>query len=351
MAAPRRSAVRVALLALLLGVALVPAAAGDRSEASTQTVVPAARAGEPVQAAAVSSPKLGVFRGTSRSEIQNFATWLGREPDYVADFKPSTTWQDIAAPQYLDEWKGSPYRLVYAVPLLPDSGGTMVKGATGSYDKYFTQLGRHLVSVGQANAILRVGWEFNILPAPWKTSNPKVFINYWRHVVNAMRSVKGQHFQFDWNPEDGNTMYDASLYYPGGQYVDYVGVDVYDATWQPGVYPYPAACAAWCRLSHQKAAWNYLANSDRGLKFWSAFARKVGKPMSFPEWGMWARPDGQGGGDDPYYLQMMYDFVTNPANHVAYQVYFDFNADNGEHRLMDSLPAGGALYRQLFGPH
>ena len=44
-----------------------------------------------------------------------------------------------------------------------------------------------------------------------------------------------------------------------------------------------------------------------------------GKQLSIPEWGVWGRADGHGGGDNPFYIAKMHEFMTDPANRVAYR--------------------------------
>jgi hypothetical protein len=294
---------------------------------------------------------LGVFRQTDSAKVAAFETWLGRPVNDVVDFSARSNWNDIAKPDYLlKEWQNTKYRLIYAVPMLPtDEGATMDAGATGAYDAYFTTLAEGLVKTGQPNAILRIGWEFNLSSWPWSIENEKVYVAYFRHIVTAMRSVPGQRFQIDWNVNNGQSAYDAQWYYPGDDVVDSIGVDAYDVT--GAVYPYPANCDAACRLATQKKAWaEHIYGGDRGLKYWAAFAKTHGKPMSLPEWGLWQRPDGTGGGDDPYYLQQMYNFITDKANNVSYQAYFEFNyGADGSHSLEESFPASARLYRKLFG--
>jgi hypothetical protein len=174
------------------------------------------------------------------------------------------------------------------------------------------------------------------------------FKAYWRNIVTAMRSVEGQKFEFDWNVNASNTEIDASSYWPGDEYVDYVGVDVYDLGWEVGTYPYPAACDATCRLSRQQAAWDEIYGGDRGLAFWSDFAKKHGKPMTLPEWGLWQREDGHGGGDNPFFIEKMHAFITDPAHNIAYQGYFDVDTDDGQVHALKSLKTAGAVYRKLF---
>lgn len=296
-----------------------------------------------------SKVKLGIFVGTNEAKVRTFGKWLGREPDYVIDFSSRSTWAEIANPAYMiNHWQGSDYRMVYSVALLPAKGSSSIKaGARGEYDEHFRALARLLVAGGQEDAILRLGWEFNLKGWKWSSDNPKDFISYWRHIVTAMRSVPGEKLRFDWNPNIGETPYEAHLYYPGGKYVDYVGVDVYDVSWQKDTYPYPGDCDARCRLFRQEAVWERLYDGHYGLRYWADFARSKGKPMSVPEWGLWRRTDGRGGGDNPYFIKQMHAFIDDPANRVAYHGYLQVDVEDGEHKL-NTLKAAGRTYRKLF---
>lgn len=251
----------------------------------------------------------------------------------------------------IEAWKDSGLRPVYSLAMLPENPeDTMARGAAGEYDHYFKELAGRLIEAGQENAIMRVGWEFNLEESRWATDNPQEFIDYYRKVVAAMRSQPGQEFEFDWNFNNGKSKYDAVDYYPGDDVVDYVGVDAYDTGWAFHTYPYPDDCDTACRAERQTNAWNRsIHGGARGLKFWSDFARSKGKPMSLPEWGMWEREDGHGGGDDPEYLRRMHAFISDPKNRVAYQAYFEVDGHDGPHRLMTTYPAAGEVFRELFG--
>jgi hypothetical protein len=298
----------------------------------------------------------GVFIGTSRADAEAYQDWFGStgagKIDRIVDFSSRETWAQVANPkEMLAEWKGSGFRPVYSVALLPDrdDSATLQRGAAGEYDKYYRQLAKNLIKADQADAILRLGWEFNLEYSRWGSDDSTSFIAYWRRIVTAMRAVKGQKFQFDWNPNNGDNKYDAVSYYPGDDVVDYIGVDAYDVSWGLHTYPYPGSCDNGCRTSRQTNAWKKsVYGGKRGLKFWSAFARRRGKPMSLPEWGLWDRQDGHGGGNDPAYLRRMHDFIADPQNGVAYQAYFEFDGSDGPHRLMTTFAASGDTFRSLF---
>ncbi len=251
----------------------------------------------------------------------------------------------------MDEWAGKPYRLVLGVAMLPEEEeASLEEGATGAYDEYYVGLAELLVDSGLEDTIIRLGWEFNIGGFPWTPDEAEVFNAYWRSVVEAMRSVPGQELEFDWNVNNGPNPVDGSLYFPGAEWVDYVGVDVYDVSSRS--YPYPDDCTQECRQQRQDEAWaGTIYGHERGLQFWSDFARDQGLPMSLPEWGLWDRPDDIGGGNNPSFIRRMHAFIHDEQNNVAYQAYFEFDSDEtGQHSLEFAFPESGEVFRELFGP-
>jgi hypothetical protein len=165
-----------------------------------------------------------------------------------------------------------------------------------------------------------------------------------------MRNIEGQEFTFDWNPLSGEFTDNNTVgYYPGDDFVDYIGVDVYDVSWNLGIYPMPENCSELCATERRDANWSDLLNSAHGLNFWADFARSHHKEMSIPEWGAWDRLDHRGGGDNPDFVTRMHAFINTPSNNVAYQAYFDFNNIGvGTHELTE-LSKVGEAYRRQFG--
>jgi Glycosyl hydrolase family 26 len=282
--------------------------------------------------------KLGVYRGSANpGGVGEFAAWSGSDVRWALDFLASGTWSDIESPTWwTDGWAGSPYRTVYSIPLLPGTGGTLAQGASGAHNEHFAKLGRTLVAGGEADAILRLGWEFNGGWFRWSANgDPASFAAYWRQIVDTMRAVPGQRFQFDWSPVLGQGAVAPDRAYPGDAYVDYIGLDVYDQDWFPG----------W---SDPAQRWQNLLTQPFGLRWHRDFAAAHGKPMTFPEWGLMTRADGHGGGDNPYFIERMHDWIA--SNNVAYALYFEFDAPDGAHRLMNGqFPRSAARFLQLFG--
>ncbi|HEY0871195.1 MAG TPA: hypothetical protein VGD55_12410, partial [Acidothermaceae bacterium] len=74
------------------------------------------------------------------------------------------------------------------------------------------------------------------------------------------------------------------------------------------------------------------------------------------EWGVTQLTNGHGGGDDPAFVDRMFDFMTDPANNVAYAHYFNTGSVADDHTLTGStkFPESAAEYRDrvqaLAGP-
>ena len=294
--------------------------------------------------AAVASPEagFGLYRGARNPVgVIEFQRWLGQPVEYAADFIASDSWQTIERPWALKHWnypkaKSHRFRLIYAVPLIPNSGGSLAAGAKGAYNIHFRRLARALRKAGQGNAVLRLGWEFSGGWYAWSVrsnSDARAFAHYWRQIVETMRAICPG-LQFDWNPALGSRPFRIGLAYPGNAYVDTIGMDVYDEGWKSN-YTDPVA------------RWKDMVESGGGLAWQRGFARAKNKPISFPEWGLTWREDGHGGGDNPYFIAQMYDWIT--SNDVAYYVYFDFDAPDGAHALLTGrFPTAATSLRSTF---
>lgn len=338
-----------------------------------------------VRSATAAEPAIGAYRwANGTANVDAFATWLGRSTVWGEDFIGSESWDNVQWPTWwLETWgkwvKAKPgRRLVLAVPMLPGPvdlsgpvGGnidvkkpvSLEKGAAGEYNHHFKQLAENLVKYGLADVILRPGWEFNGGWYTWRAKDKTAaFAENWRQIVKTMRAVPGaEKVQFCWNPTLGDQQFPAEQAWPGDAFVDYVGVDVYDETWNANTYPWPAGTSEAEIEARRKKVWDeWLFGSKWGLGMWSKFAREHGKPLAIPEWGVNKRDDGHGGLDNVLFIERMHAFINDPANNVAWHCYFDVNAPDGHHQLSPGAHEGGsrtvvlfpkaaARFRELFG--
>jgi hypothetical protein len=285
--------------------------------------------------------------GGNPAGIANFAAITATHPTLASDYLLSSSGWDAmdgaggSEDWMLNQWRGSGYRLVLGVPIIPGgSGGSLAQGASGAYNQYFATLAQTLVNDGAANAILRLGWEFNGNWYPWSVSNntdAQNFAAFWRQIVDTMRAVPGAQFGFLWNPNGGgSSSWNLELAYPGSQYVDYIGTDVYDEWWGSS----PTAQAAWSNAVSQTWGLNWLVN----------FASRQSRPIAMPEWSVAIRNDGHGMGDDPYFINQFANWIA--TNNVAFTSIFSYNDSAGgqENDITDgSFPNALAAFRADFG--
>jgi hypothetical protein len=283
---------------------------------------------------------LGDYAGTDQPQnLADYASSTGVHLTYVTDYLDKTDgWPTMVGADIAAGWSGSGYRLVLGIPILPGTG-TLAGGASGAYNQYFTTLAQNLVADGEGNAILRLGWEFNGWWYPWSVASSgdaANFVKFWQQIVDTMRAVPGEQFQFLWNASGStSSAYPPAQAYPGDAYVDYVGTDVYDNFWGSPFTP--------------SAAWANQLSEQWGLNWLTRFAAAHGKPIAIPEWSVEYRPDGHGLGDDPSFVDHMAAWFA--SNNVAFADMFSFDT-SGSYRndiLDGSFPNSLAAFKADFG--
>ena len=213
---------------------------------------------------------------------------------------------------------------------------TLEAAAAGADDARFRALGALLVKDGFAGAIIDLGREMTAGWYNWSERNcppaePGCYVLAWRHAVDAMRSVPGQHFRFLWTVFPGAAA--AIDAWPGAAYVDLVGTDVYDWYGGPhGTYPHTASG----QLDHD-AKWQQILTQPGGLDWIAQLSRLTGKPAAIPEWGLDFRSFG--GQDDPAFITRMLAWLHA---HHAIGVYWAF-----QHVVPDQAVPPGPLLAGL----
>jgi len=290
---------------------------------------------------------LGLYDGNSSpSGIETAASWLGSASSikYAQDFIDATDWSHISDPWQLSNWQGSPYQMVWGVPMLPCGApatqcSTNVSDynlvASGGADSYFETLAKNLVSAGFGSSYIRLGWEFNADWMGWGICNEDGsgltswagdFVPAFRNIVTSMRSVSGANFKFIWNPinSSNSSCAGANLedFYPGDSYVDMVSLDTYD-----GIGGDTSDAARWTDMLNGVNTGGYTAVTPAaingqsfpgyGMNWLAAFGREHNKEIGLPEWGLESSGENGGGGDDPYFVTQMADWIkanaTGPA--------------------------------------
>lgn len=348
---PQRSLTRpaslgaVALLSAVLLAASLTVALGRASGDDTPSGRPTASPGAP--AAAQVTPetpvngtvtwKSGAWSGGSLAEHKEFAKWRQRKLGTALYFAPQDSWAALTNADYLTNEYAKDRSVLpvlsYAMWPTTERGGlpknaspvavgkaVFPRAAAGEFDKYWKKLAESLVSGGLPNAVIRPGWEFNGTFYDWTATGDTgaaQYAEYFRHIVRAMRSVPGARFTFSWCAVQARAnSLDLVKAYPGDEYVDDIGFDVYNQLFKGG-------------LDHTQQWQNLKSGIKYGLDWQLAFAQAHDKPVSYPEWAGFTLPTNRGsGGDDALFIRNMFAWMV--AHPPAYENYFNFDdADPG----------------------
>ncbi|GGW36831.1 hypothetical protein GCM10010503_10940 [Streptomyces lucensis JCM 4490] len=297
-----RRRVLVSLAAVAVSVALAagpgraagvaPAAAGP--PAPTPTSPARTESGVPPFGAFLDSGPLGVVR------MSELSRWLGGTDLKVAHtYLPGGRWRDIEGrPGFLDHWarwrlQKADRTLVLNVPMqerneegLSDAEvrGLLRQAASGAFDDHFRTLAERLVRLGVPDTVIVLGWEMNGTTYSHRCGpDPQAWKTYWDRIVTTMRSVPGQRFRFDFTPSRGLDAVPWTECYPGDDTVDIIGMDSYDQ---------PAGLS-----------FDEQVTEPYGLQQHVDFAKAHGKPISYPEWGLFRN------GDDAEYMSRMLAWI------------------------------------------
>ncbi|MGH2942766.1 MAG: glycoside hydrolase family 26 protein [Solirubrobacteraceae bacterium] len=292
---------------------------------------------------------MGVYHGPANtSAVVRFEQRLGRRVELAHDYLDKRSWKRMTHIGWMTKrWAAAGFsgRMVFTVPMIPDTGGSLKRGAAGRYNKHFRLLAQRLVAGGQRDSILRVGPEFNGQWFKWTMmvrNGGTHYARFWRQIVTTMRAVPGANFKFDWAVNAGSAWVNggrrqlrAATAYPGDAYVDFIGMDVYDQSWAP-------------HRNSARKRWREFVNQHDGLRWHARFAAAHGKPMSIPEWGLVRRRDGRGGGDNPYFIAQMHNWIQ--SHEIAYHLYFESTDPNAQYGVFSGdFPRSAESFARLFG--
>src|ERR1700751_106437 len=378
-----KKCIRVLAIVAIAGVVAFTAECGGSNNAVTMN--PYGPSGS-TSGSSAGGAGLGFYDGKSKpAGIEAAASWLGSASSvkYAMDFIDATDWSHISNPYQLGSgyWKGTPYEMVWGVPMLPCGGPdttcqTNVSDynlvASGGADGYYKTLAQNLISAGFGTSYIRLGWEFNASSMGWSICNqqgsgPKSslndFVPAFRNIVTSMRSVSGSNDKFIWNPIDTSNSSCPGVHledlYPGDNYVDAVALDVYD-----GIGTQISSDAArFTDLLNGTGNGGYVAVTPNaingqnfngqgyGMKWLAAFGKEHNKEISLPEWGLESTSQNAGGGDDAYFITQMAAWIK--ANATGPTLFW--NSGNGTlpldipNETNGNTPNASAAFKVAFG--
>jgi Glycosyl hydrolase family 26 len=191
--------------------------------------------------------------------------------------------------------------------------------AAGEYDEVYQAAAYRLVDAGLEDAVLRIGHEFDAVWYPWSAqASCEGYAAAFRHVVDVVRQVSPA-FRIEWTGGLRRFAESAECAYPGDEYVDIVGMTVFDKGGP--IAEFSRETGTW---RNPEATW--ASQFVPRLQFHHDFAVAHGKPVSYPEWGLVATDAGAYGGDNPTFIRSMAAWLrslpaTGPGS-LVYHSYF-----------------------------
>ncbi len=282
-----------------------------------------------------SKPIFGVYVGNDVKDVRQYEQWLGKPTEAILGYTGAANWQDYegSVGWAMGLWAEIDRPVLWSVPLIP-KGATLEEAAKGTYNDHYQHVAEKLAKWRPNEPViyLRTAWEFNGDWFPCSAiGKAELFIGAWRQFVTVFRKASDR-FRFDWCPAGGDHMkMKAEEAYPGDNYVDIIGLDIYDSE-------------KWNKVKDPVERWNKIyLTGENGLEWHRNFAKQRGKPMSYPEWGV----GGNESGDDPYFVEKMHAWFLE--NHVVYATYWNSNADYSGKLSDGQYPQSGAKFKELFG--
>lgn len=275
-----------------------------------------------------------------------FEKWLGRPVDVILCTVDFHKWENYRYAEWLSKTvygaRGN-RRLVYDVPIIIN-GANYAEAKAGNYDSHWETLAKSIVenNPGEFDIVIRASHEMNGDWFAWGVGGGRHaqipdFIASWRRFHGVFRGVPGgARFKFSFSTTEGGS--DPRPMWPGDEYVDMVGHDLY---WKPKSmggdgWETEDPMEAWKkRTVDQYDAWR--------LAGMLAFAKEKGKPFQVDEWGVH-------GPNAAAFVNAMAEFLR--ANGARAHTYW--NSDSGYpgelHTRADKWPATIGAFRKAFGP-
>jgi hypothetical protein len=169
-----------------------------------------------------------IIHGAGQSPEQFKKYW-----DAVEDFKPLIYMEYVRIDEVKEKFENKIKKMLkIADNLIPQIGLNLksrTKGAIckeiadGEYDFEIICLIKILNKF--RSSFIRIGYEFD----KYGKYNPKEFVRAWKHIVDLIRKNNANNIATVWCACPYNGTAPVKPYYPGNDYVDWFGVDVFSA--------------------------------------------------------------------------------------------------------------------------
>ncbi|NBI29644.1 fibronectin type III domain-containing protein [Chengkuizengella marina] len=107
--------------------------------------------------------------------------------------------------------------------IVDNTGTNLTHIVDGTHDQYIDQLGNSFKEDGRP-VFLRIGYEFD---GPWNHYNAEQFVDAWRYIVDRFEFLGVDNVAYVWQASTWQVTTPIESWYPGDEYVDWMGVSFF----------------------------------------------------------------------------------------------------------------------------
>ena len=161
----------------------------------------------------------------SYDQIDQFAASIGRQPNIVSYYSP---WLEKFQPRFVAA--AAEHGATTIVQIDPENV-SIAAIASGQYDRYLRNYAAAVSAVGRP-VVMSFGHEMNGNWYPWGNQHTpaSIFVAAWRHIVTIFRESGATNVIWLWTVNvvsSANEIPNPAPWWPGKQYVNWVGIDGY----------------------------------------------------------------------------------------------------------------------------
>jgi hypothetical protein len=213
--------------------------------------------------------QLGVYTpGAPANEgaLAEYAAMVGRQPDIVMWFR------NFGQP-LMERREMTSLRATGQTPMVTwePNKQSLSQIASGEYDAYLHESAAIARSWG-GQLLVRFAHEMNGNWYPWGagTALPYTYLAAWRHIVSLFREDGATNVGWVWSPYvEVGTRFPLAAYYPGDDWVDYIGLDGYNwgrvrGRWQDLAAVFSTSYSTVTSLSSRPVILSETASTENG---------------------------------------------------------------------------------------
>jgi hypothetical protein len=255
--------------------------------------------------------------GVSDDDYASFGAWRGSPVQIVGMFGDASVTAQTEQWQFAHSTHNADVDLAVGGPLTH----TWAETAAGAEVALWKTIAGVLDDNWHYRTVhIRYAHEANGTWARWSAKKAEIpaFKASFRLFAKTMRAeLPAREVKFVFAPNFSSWNWSPDLMFPGTDVVDVVGVSMYE--WN---------------LTDTAAKWKTFAATNMSPAYWSAFAKRHGKPLAFSEWG----------GRSGYFITQMNSWMRAHAGTGAGRVLYDVYLNTNEFVLTG---ATATSYRKL----